>query len=228
MRTIVLVHGAWHGPWCWAAVLAGLDEAGVPARAVELRLQDVHDDASIVRDAVDAVGGPVVLVGHSYGGIVITEAGVHPAVEHLVYVCAFAVDADETPLGLVLDHVGDESELGPAIITHDDGTNTLDPALVASALYGDCSPDDVTRALSLLRPQGGQTLAQPVAAVAWKDRPSTYLVCGADRGIPPTLQREMAARLPGAAVVEWPDASHSPFLSRPGEVAELLAGVASP
>lgn len=227
MRTIVLVHGAWHGPWCWAPVLARLDEAGVPAVAVELALRDLHDDAAIVRSTLDGIDGPVLLVGHSYGGMVITEAGVHPAVEHLVYLAAFAVDEGETPIGLVLDHDGDETELGPAIVMHDDDTNTLDPALVGSAMYGDCSPVDVDRAISLLRPQGGQTLAQPVDAVAWRTRPSTYVVCGADRGVPPSLQRELAARLPDAAVVEWPESSHSPFFSRPADVAELLQGLVS-
>lgn len=225
MRTIVLVHGAWHGPWCWAPVLVRLDEAKVPTIAVELALRDVHDDAAIVRRALDEISGPVLLVGHSYGGIVITEAGVHPAVDHLVYIAAFAVDEGETPIGLVLDHEGDATELGAAIVTHDDDTNTLDPALVGSAMYGDCDPVDVARAISLLRPQGGGTLAQPVDAVAWKVKPSTYVVCGADRGVPPSLQRELAARLPDGSVVEWPDSSHSPFFSRPGDVAELLAGL---
>lgn len=227
MRTLILVHGAWHGPWCWAPVLARLDDAGVPAVAVELGLRDLHEDAALVRSACDAADGPVALVGHSYGGLVVTEAGVHPAVEHLVYVCAFAVAEGETPIGLVLDHEGEASDLGPALVLHDDGTSTLDPALVGDVLYGDCAPADVERARSLLRPQGGQTLSQPVDAVAWRDRPSTYAVCGADRCVPPSLQRAMAARLPGAAIVEWPGCSHSPFFSRPGEVADLLVGVAS-
>lgn len=228
MRTLILVHGAWHGPWCWAPVLARLDEAGIPARAVELRLRDLHDDAALVRAAVDDVGGPVALVGHSYGGLVITEAGAHPAVERLVYVCAFAPDTDETALGLVLDHQGDTTELPAALVLHDDDTNTIDPALAPSAFYHDCSPADVERALALLRPQGGQTFSQPVTDVAWTSVPSTYLVCGADRAVPPSLQREMAGRLPvGTAVVELPDSSHSPFLSRPAELTELLVGVAT-
>lgn len=226
MRTIVLVHGAWHGPWCWAPVMARLDEAGQRVVAVELELRDVHADAAIVTEAIEAVGGPVLLVGHSYGGVVITEAGVHPSVEHLVYVAAFAVDDDETPLGLVLDNEGDVGELGAAIVVHDDGTNTLDPAVVGAALYADCDAVDVERAIALLRPQGGQTLSQPVTAVAWKQVPSTYVLCGADRGVPPALQRRMAERMPRASVVEWP-CSHSPFFSMPGELAALLTDLAN-
>lgn len=226
MRTVVLVHGAWHGPWCWAQVLGGLDDARVPAVAVDLPGPDVPSDAAAVRCAIDELGdgARVVLVGHSYGGAVITAAGTHPAVERLVYVCAFAPDADETVIGIALDHE-DQGELGHAIEIHDDGTSTLDPTLAPNALYGDCSPDDIDRALGLLRPQHGTTLSTPPGVAAWRERPTTYVVCGADRGIPPSLQRWMAARIPDVALVEWPESSHSPFLSRPAELADLLAGL---
>jgi pimeloyl-ACP methyl ester carboxylesterase len=227
MRTVVLVHGGWHGPWCWSPVLARLDEAGVPAVAVELGLRNVHDDAAIVTKALDEAGGPVVLAGHSYGGVVITEAGVHRAVKRLVYVCAFAPDEGETPIGLTLDHGEDRGEIGAVLLLHDDGTSTLDPARVGEVLYGDCSPVDVERALGLLRPQVGSTLSAPPDAVAWKTKPVTYVVCGADRGVAPSLQRAMAERIPGVALVEWADSSHSPFFSRPAEVADLLSGLAS-
>jgi pimeloyl-ACP methyl ester carboxylesterase len=224
MRTIVLVHGAWHGPWCWSPVLARLDDLGIPSVAVELELRDVHRDAEIVTAAIDAVGGPVVLVGHSYGGIVITEAGSHPQVDRLVYLCAYAVDEGETVLRVTLDHEA-QPDLAAAMVLQPDGTSTLDPALAAGALYGDCSPADVERSLGLLRSQGGATFTQTPKDVAWREKPTTYVVCGADRAVVPSLQRELAARIPDAAVVEWPGASHSPFLSRPGEVAELLASL---
>lgn len=227
MRTIVLVHGAWHGPWCWSPVLARLDEVGVPAVAVELLLRDLHGDAAAVAEAIAGVGGPVVLVGHSYGGAVITEAGVGPAVTRLVYVAAFAPDAGETPLGMALDHDGDRTDLGAAIVIHDDGTSTLDPTLVGELFYTDCDAVDVARATSLLRPQWGVTLSTPPAAVAWKEQPCTYVVCGDDRVVAPSLQREMAARIPGVAVVELAGNSHSPFFSRPGEIADLLASLAA-
>ena len=226
MRRIVLVHGAWHGPWCWSPVLARLDEGGVPAVAVELGLADLHDDAAIVTKAIEEGDGPVVLVGHSYGGAVITEAGAHPSVEHLVYLCAFAPDAFETVTGLALDHDGPHGDLVGAVVRHDDGTFTLDPALAPDALYGDCEEGDVSLALGLLRPQGATTFSQSPDDVAWRRRPATYIVCGADRGVPASLQREMAERIPDVTIVEWPESSHSPFFSRPAELAELLAGLA--
>ena len=109
--TIVLVHGAWHGAWCWKLVLERLKSAGANAIAVDLPghggdpgpLGDLHADAARVTEVLDELAGPVLLVGHSYGGAVITEAGVHPSVEHLVYVCALAVDTDETCSTVVLE-----------------------------------------------------------------------------------------------------------------------------
>lgn len=226
MRTAVLVHGAWHGPWCWASVLAGLDEVGVPAIAVELPLHDLHGDADHVRTVLDGIDGPVVLVGHSYGGAVITDAGLHPAVEHLVFIAAVAIDATES----VLDRATawpEESELGPAIRFSDDATSaTVDPEQAASVFYGDCKPDDVERSIALLRPIGMPCFSQSPRAVAWRQRPSTYVVCGDDHAVPPGLQRDIASTMPDVSIVELPDASHSPFVSQPATIVELLAGVA--
>lgn len=225
MRTIVLVHGAWHGPWCWSPVLARLDDQGIPAVAVELGLVDVHEDAAIVTRALDDVGGPAVLVGHSYGGIVITEAGVHPGVDRLVYVCAYAIDDGETVIGVTLDHE-EQPELAGAMQLLPDGTSTLDPELVAGALYGDCDAADVERAIGLLRAHGGGTFTQSPKAVAWREKPTTYVVCGEDRAVVPSLQRSMAGRIPDVALVEYATSSHSPFFSRPAELADLLGGLA--
>lgn len=226
MRTIVLVHGAWHGPWCWSPVLARLDELGVPSVAVDLELADVHRDADLVAAAIDAVGGPVVLVGHSYGGVVITEAGAHPMVERLVYVCGYAIDTDETIIGVTLDHE-EQPALAGAMVLQPDGTSTLDPALAPAALYGACDAADVDRALLLLRPHGGDTFTQMPKAATWRDRPTTYVLCGADQAVVPSLQRWMADRIPDVSVVEWPDSDHSPFFSKPGDLADLLAGLAA-
>ncbi len=223
MRTVVLVHGAWHGSWCWAPVLAGLDERGVTATAVDLPGPDLHADADHVRAALDDTG-PAVLVGHSYGGAVITDAGTHGAAEHLVFVAAFALEDGET-LGACF--TGVDSDLVPAIRPRDDGTTVLDLDLAADALYGDCDPVDVERAVRLLRPQAVGTSTQAPRAVAWRERPATYVVCGEDRALPAAFQRDMAARIPDVAVVELPGAAHSPFFSQPGELVDLLAGLAS-
>lgn len=225
MRTVVLVHGAWHGAWCWAPVLAGLDEHGIDAVAVDLPGPDLHADADHVTNLLDAIDGSVVLVGHSYGGAVITDAGAHPAVDRLVYIAAFAPDKDDTVIGLALDHE-ELGELAGAIVDRDDGTLVLDLEQVGDVLYADCDPVDVDRAKGLLRPQHAASLTQPPRAVAWRSTPATSVVCGADRGVPPSLQRAMAERIPDVSIVDWPDASHSPFLARPGEVVDILAGLA--
>ena len=120
----------------------------------------------------------------------------------------------------------DDAELGGAVEAAGDGLLRLDLDRVGSILYGDCDDIDVARARKLLRPQPMGCMSQPPRAAAWRQRPTTDVVCGADRAIAPGLQRTMAARIPGCAIVEWPDASHSPFLSMPGAVAELLAGLA--
>ena len=226
MRSVVLVHGAWHGAWCWASVLAGLDERGIDAVAVDLPGPDPHADADHVRGVLDDAGDEVVLVGHSYGGAVITDAGEHPSVQRLVYVAAFALDAGETVASVRLPG-GELEEIGGAMRLHDDGTTTLDPELAGPILYGDCTPADTARAVSLLRPQPVAIGRLAPRAVAWRHRPTTYVLCGADRTVPPSLQRAMAERIPDVALVEWPDASHSPFISRPDAVADLLAGLAS-
>jgi len=223
VRTVALVHGAWHGPWCWAPVLAGLDEVGVPAVAVELAGPDLHADADAVRAALDELQD-VVLVGHSYGGAVITDAGTHPSVAHLVYVAAFAPDADEAVSAVPLEG-GEASEVPRAMCFGDDGTTTLDLGVAPEVFYGDCDALDVERALGLLRPQHLDTFRQAPRAVAWRQRPSTYVVCTDDRAVPAPLQRNMAARIPEVAVVELAGASHSPFFSRPHELVELLAGL---
>ena len=226
MRTVVLVHGAWHGPWCWAEVLAGLDERGVAAIPVDLPGPDLHADADHVRAVLDDLDA-VVLVGHSYGGAVITDAGTHPGVDRLVYITAFALDEGETILRNELPALG-TSGLTSVVRVLDDGTSVLDGDDVVPAVYADCTDLDVKRALSLLRPQAMASFTQSPRAVAWRQRPTTYVVCGADRGVSPELQRAMAQRIPDVALVEWPDASHSPFLSQPAVVVDLLAGLAAP
>jgi pimeloyl-ACP methyl ester carboxylesterase len=225
MRSVVLVHGAWHGAWCWASVLAGLDERGIDAVAVDLPGPDLHADADHVRSVLDD-HEHVVLVGHSYGGAVITDAGAHPAVERLVYVAAFALDEGETLAAVDLPG-GELGELMAAVRFGDDGYMTLDPDAAGPVLFDDCSPADTQRALSLLRPQSLACMNQPARAVAWRLHPTTYLLCGADRTVPPGFQRAMAERIPGVAIAEWPDASHSPFLSMPGAVVDVIAGLAA-
>ena len=215
---VVLVHGAWHGGWCWNKVVALLDAANVPNVAVDLPLTSLADDAAATRRAIDAVGGPVVLCGHSYGGIVITEAGSHPDVRHLVYLCAFAVDVGRSAADSV-DAELPSTDLQQALVFADDGFVTIEREGARRGFYGDCEPADGDDALDRLRPIAFECLTTRTSTAAWADRPSTYVVCTLDEAVHPALQRVLARRC--TDVVEWPT-SHSPFLSQPSRVADLL------
>jgi pimeloyl-ACP methyl ester carboxylesterase len=169
-----------------------------------------------VRRLLDNLDGPALLCGHSYGGCVITEAGTHPAVRHLVYISAFVPDTGES-----VRDVGRPPDEKTRLSAHldEDGLIRLDPAGVA-AVYSGCDPADVEWAAARLRPQRPQGFAQPVTAAAWRSVPATYAVCTADRAIDPELQRRMAARA-CPEVIEWP-AGHFPLISHPDVVAGLL------
>jgi len=236
--SVVLVHGAWHGAWCFDRVVARLEAEGIEAIAVDLPghgddpgpLGDLHTDAARVTEVLDRLDGDCVLLGHSYGGAVITEAGVHPAVRHLVYLCAFVIDADEsciaaaTALAATLDlSFGAGTKLADAMALNDDGTITVSSEGANQSFYNDCDAATAAAAIARLGPQPTVTLADDMpTAVAWRERPSTYVVCTEDLAIPPALQRVMADRC--TETVEWPT-SHSPFLSDPERVADLLSAL---
>ena len=226
--TILLVHGAWHGDWCWDAVVECLHADGVATAVVDNPSvatpgSDLHADGDNVRAALDAIIGPVVLVGHSYGGAVITDAGAHPNVSRLVYLTAFALDEGESVIANVLTG-GEEMKLGEAM--HFDGdVVSVDPSRVVEFFFHDCPPDVAQAALARLRPMSMAAMAGVPRAVAWREKPSTYIVCTDDRALPVALQRSCAARVDD--VVEMPT-SHSPFLSRPADLARVLAGLATP
>ena len=239
--TIVLVHGAWHGAWCWDRVAVPLREQGHAVVAVDLPghgtdprpLGDLHGDAAAVRDALDALDaadGEVVLVGHSYGGAVVTEAGVHPSVGRLVYLAAFCIEDHETcataggddPRLAAISHEG-RPNLAEAFVIHDDGTITLTPDGAAECLYNDCDQPSIDWALAHLTPQPMVTFTQSPSVASWHTRPATYVVCDHDQGVHPDLQRLMAERC--ETTVTWP-VDHSPFLSDPTRVVEFLAELA--
>jgi pimeloyl-ACP methyl ester carboxylesterase len=232
--TVVLVHGAWHGAWCWDRVVPRLRDRGLEVVAVDLPghgddpgpLTDLHGDAARVRAVIDELDGPVVLVGHSYGGVVVTEAGTHPAVEHLVYLAAFAINDQEScgsagagdPALAMIDH-SNRPDLG-ALMVIDDGVVTLRADGADEVFYNDCDAPTAAAAVSRLGPQRLDTLTQTPTAVAWQETASTYVVCTADQAVHPDLQRLLAARCTETAALPT---SHSPFLSRPDLVAGLLA-----
>ena len=225
---VVLVHGAWHGPWCWDRVTPLLHDRGIKTIALDLPTMDtgagyvttVHDDAKTLRAALDAIDRPAVVVGHSYGGTVITEgAADHPMAKRLVYLAAFMPDAGQSVNGLT------SIEPNPAFagaLQFANGRAALVPQRVGALLYNDCSDEVVAWAIPQLRSMQVD-FGEAAAAAAWRDIPSTYIVCTQDRTIPPELQRRMA--LNATEVIEW-DTSHSPFASQPALVAELLERLA--
>jgi pimeloyl-ACP methyl ester carboxylesterase len=220
---VVLVHGAWHGAWCWTPVIEQLDLQGVAARAVDLpsvRAHDatLHDDADEVRRLLDTVDAPVVLVGHSYAGAVITDAGAHEAVRDLIYISAFVLDDGETVQENNL-RGGEGGSVLDEAVRLDGDVLTIDPSLAVAAFYHDCDPETARSATNSLRPQSLASFGGSPRAIAWHDKPAVYAVCTDDRAVHPDLQRSNARRV--STAVEWPT-SHSPFVSRPGLVAELI------
>jgi pimeloyl-ACP methyl ester carboxylesterase len=230
-RPIVLVHGAFHGAWCWERLRRVLDERALPSIAIDLPghgastlpLGDLQADAHHVANLLGDIGGDVVLVGHSYGGGVITEAAGHADnVAHLVYVAAICPDVGESVARSVVVENLPRAELNDALIINE-GVMTIDPARAQSAFYHDCDPADMAAAIERLGPQLAASLTQPVTVAPWRTVPSTYLLCRQDRAIPAALQSALAQRCDSTVEL---DASHSPFLSMPGAVADVLEPLA--
>ena len=225
MTTVVLVHGAFHGAWCWDPVRKLLDERGVASVAPELPLRGTDLDAETVRATLDTVEGPVVLCGHSYGGMVISRAASgRDDVDRLVYLCALQIaDDDEMTANMR------PTMLMQHLVHGDDGSLSIDLEHAAECFYHDVDADTAAAAVARLRPMplGVGVDAEPggdVGPPAWTHTHSTYVVCTGDRAIHPETQREMARH--AVDVVEW-DTSHSPMLSQPERVADLLTSLAA-
>jgi pimeloyl-ACP methyl ester carboxylesterase len=220
--TVVLVHGAWHGGWCWDRVVPLLEERGLEVRTVDLPSvgaeggANLSGDAAAVRAVLDEAGGPVLLCGHSYGGMVVTQAAAgHPNVGRLVYLCAFMPDEGESLVRLT------GGEPAPWIQIREDGTTLPDLEQAPEVFYGDCDRETQEQVTLRLRPMSAAAFLEPVRSAAWREVPATYVVCMRDAALPVELQREVFA--PRAHEAVELDASHSPFLSNPQAVADLLA-----
>lgn len=229
--TVVLVHGAWHSAGCWEHVVAGLAEHGVTSVAVDLPTCDecldggatLSDDAAIVRKTIMSIDGDVVVVGHSYGGAVITEGAAECAnVRRLVYLAAFMPDAGESVAGLIASAGG--ADVLAALRTDDAGRSYIEPDQMRALFYGDCDDAAYARAAAHLRTMALDASSSP-ARVAWREVRSTFVIAADDRAVPPALQRRFASRR-ATESVEW-RTSHSPFASRPELVVDLLAGLAT-
>jgi len=237
---VLLVHGAWHGAWCWAALQSELDQHGIASLAIDLPghgastlpLCDMHGDAQHVADVASKIGRPVVLVGHSYGGGVIGEAAhllrESPAspVQHLVYLTAFCLAKRESVGGLAASLPPENALLNAAILPGPDGasgaTLVLDCTKAHDALYGCCPANVSDAAIARLSPQPVATLGQPASSAPWKTLPSTYVVCEQDQAVHPNHQRIMAKR---CGTVHSLNTDHSPFVSMTVETADIIKNI---
>ena len=230
--TLVLVHGAGGGAWTWELVVLALDELGCADRELDLPSSSaspppdagVACDVATVRAVLDDLVGPVVLVGVSYGGVVISAAAVdHPAVARLVYVAAFMPEPG-VPIRDQLvpsqDFVAAASAAAARNPTEHGG---LDPAIAAEFVFPQADAEIARQAIARMRPMVLSDADVALPSVAWQTIPSTYIVCTEDRMIPPDYQRRCATERATARIDVPYD--HAPTRSHPNELAELLAEI---
>lgn len=234
MSVYVLIHGAWHGSWCWDKVVPLLEKEGhtviapdLPGHGndkppiTEITLQAY---ANRVCEVLDAQAEPAILVGHSMGGVVITQAAEYrpEKIRKLVYVTAFLLQNGE----FLLQYAEPDTDalvLPNLIMAEDQSYATVKEDAVKEAFYGDCSEEDVKRAKSLLVPQAAAPFATPVTTTPnnFGRIPRVYISCTRDRAISPSIQEKMYNNLPCEKLIKM-DTSHSPFFSAPEELVEHL------
>ncbi len=216
VRNVVLVHGAFADGAGWRGVYDDLTARGYRVSVVQDPMTSLADDVSSTQRVLARQDGPAILVGHSYGGAVITEAGVAPNVAGLVYVAAFAPDAGES-LGALLGQIP-PPEL--VIAPSPDGFGFVDLATFKAGFAGDLSDADAAFLRDSQGPIALSIFGTPLTQAAWRSRPSWYVLATQDRAIDPRLQRQMATRI-NADVTEV-EASHVAFISRPHDVADVI------
>ncbi|MET8870787.1 alpha/beta hydrolase [Nocardia sp. NPDC004604] len=221
-KTVVLVHGGFVDGSGWRGVYDELTRDGYRVRVVQNATKSLGDDAATVKTVLDDLDGPAVLVGHSYGGAVITEAGLHEAVTALVYITAFAPDKGESVNSLIATFPQDGPQ--PPILPPREGYLFLDRAKFHDSFAGDLSDADAAFLADSQVPWGVDALGTTITEAAWRVKPSWYLQVTEDRMIPPAAQRSMAERM-GATVRETPG-SHAVYVSRPATVAEIIRAAA--
>lgn len=226
---VVLVHGSFHTPeTTWTELTPVLDERGIEWAVVDLpsagpdavdgvTVPGLDEDVAATSAVIDQIGGPVVLVGHSYGGFVISEAGGDPRVQHLIYLCAFAPQPGETLMQL---SASEPPTLLAAALRVEGDVMSVAPELAIGALYADVDEDLAAAAVTQLVPSTLSTLEQPAKEAAWTTVPSSYIICANDHALEPARQREMADRV--GAQTSMLETSHSPFLSQPEAVANII------
>ncbi len=230
MTTFALVHGAWHGAWCWERLTPELEAFGHRVITVDLPVDDpsasFDDYADVVCEAVgDEPGDDLVVVGHSLGGLTVSVVAARRPMRHLVYLCALT----PIPGQPFAQQLRDDAEMLNADYPKGLGPKDalgrrawVDRELAAFHLFGDCDDATVSAAFSRLRPQAVYPYGLPCSLNEFPAVESTYVICAEDRMVNPDWSAAMARNRLGANVVEMPG-SHSPFLSRPRELATLFA-----
>lgn len=222
-KNIVLVHGAWANASSWAKVIPLLTARGFHVTAVALPLTSLADDVATAERALALESGPVLLVGHSYGGAAITEAGNQANVVGLLYVAAYAPNDGESSLSLALANptpVGSELQSDPAKQFY-----TLSEKGIFEDFAQDLSPLEKLNLFITQGPTGALALGAPIISPAWKNKPTWFIVAGQDRIISPDLEAMEAARMNAKTIVL--NTNHVAMLSDPERVAEFIANAAA-
>lgn len=221
-KNVVLVHGAFADGSGWVDVTKILEKDGYTVSVVQQPETSFEDDVKATRRVIDSMNGPVVLVGHSYGGSIISEAGNDPKVNALVYIAAFVPDKGETTLNLI-------DKMPPAskgVKSTPDGYLYLDPAVFHADF---CAELPEAQAHFMAQSQvvtAAEAFKTPISTAAWRSKPSWAMVSGADRAINPDLERWLYKRA-GSHTVEVKGANHAVYMSHPKEVAKLIEQAAS-
>jgi pimeloyl-ACP methyl ester carboxylesterase len=231
MTTFGLVHGAWHGAWCWELLSPELEKLGHRGVAVDLPYEDrnagLDDNAAVVVAALEDGGEDVILVGHSLGGISIPVVTAHRPVSRLVFLGAFVPEPGRSLDETIRSDQGVFSEGWAEMprVVHPDGSASWEADAAVAVLYHDC-PEDMARwAASRLRRQVWTTTKEPCPLERWPDIPSSYILCTGDKLIAPDWSRRVARERLGVEAIELPG-GHSPMLSRPRHLAEILTHLA--
>jgi pimeloyl-ACP methyl ester carboxylesterase len=223
LKNVVLVHGGFVDGSGWQGVYGALREKGYNVTVVQNPTISLEDDVAVTRKAISAQDGPVILVGHSYGGVVITEAGNDPKVAGLVYIAAFAPDSGESVESLIKNPPPGAPV--PPILPPLDGFLFLDRSKFPASFAADVNPGMAAFMADSQVPWGLQALGGAITRPAWKTKPSWYLVSTEDKMIPPDAQRAVSKRA-GSTVVEV-KGSHAVYVSQPKAVASLIERAAN-
>src|SRR5262245_26148121 len=223
MKNVVLVHGGFVDGAGWESVYKILKKNGYKVSIVQNPTTSLEDDVAATKRVLAEQDEPAILVGHSYGGAVITEAGTDPNVAGLVYIAAFAPDKGESVASLIKDPPPGAPV--PPIQPPRDGFLFLDRSKFHASFAGDLDADTASFMADSQVPWGVQALDGKITIPAWRKKPSWYLIATDDRMIPPPAQRAMSKRA-GATVIEMPG-SHSVYVSQPGAVAAFITRAAT-